>query len=62
MMTMSYVYLTPPLIIFSSHKTLNVGYQNFICHLLNLLALALDVILQFSLSALNNLQPFHLVL
>lgn len=39
-----------------------MGYQNFICHLLNLVALALDVILHFGLAAFNNLKPFHLVL
>lgn len=62
MMTMSYVYLTPPLIMFAPHKSKKVGYQDLFSHLLDLLGLALDLVFQFSLPALHDLQPFHLVL
>lgn len=61
-MSCRYVYPTPPLIILALHKKQKVCYQNLIRHLLNLMALALNLILEFSLTPLYDLQPFHLVL
>lgn len=38
------------------------SYQDLLGHLLDLLGLGLDLVLQFDLAALHDLQPFHLVL
>lgn len=61
MMTTSCVYLIPFLNILAPQIQWKVPYQNLICHLLNLLGLALKFIFEFSLPALDNLQPLHLV-
>lgn len=61
-MTMRYVYLTPPLSTSEPRHLRQGSYQDLIGHLLDLLGLALDLVFQFNLPALYNLQPFHLVL